>query len=101
MNAREQARAVFSTPDGQDYLMRIIKDFGLLREVHTTEEIEVRNAGLRILRSIGLLDEGMVRELLRVFFSMNVTKMETEETERNIERINNMLDGIIPSGKKI
>lgn len=96
MTEREEARKVFSTPEGQDYLIRLLKGMYVFDEVHDADQIASRNAGMRILKSLGMLDTGRIRLLVKYFFTLDVDRIEEEETRRNMERINSLLDGINP-----
>lgn len=93
---RERQREIFRSKDGQEYLLSLLSGMGLFKELHTTEEIEVRNAGIRILRSLGLLEPYAIRMLLSHFMSLDISGIEKKVSEKNVQKAMDYLEGMFP-----
>lgn len=99
MNEREQARRIFRTPEGQDYLIRLLSGMHVFDMTLSEKDLGERNAGMRILKTLGLLDETNIRRLIKHFFSLDIDSIEKKEAEANVKKAMDYLGGIIPGVK--
>lgn len=99
MNEREQARAIFRSQEGQDYLIRLLTGMHVFDSSLTEKDLAERNAGMRILKSLGLLDESNIRRLIKHFFTLDIDAIEKKEAAANVKKAMDYLGGIIPEAK--
>lgn len=79
--SREKVRKVYSSKEGQDELFNLFHDFGLFRCI-STEELDARNRMILKAEELGMLDEDVIREFIRYFFSLPLREMEARKVEK-------------------
>lgn len=77
---RDRVRSVYATENGQKELFNLILDCGLL-EVIGDERLSTRNWAIKKLEEIGLLDENVVREMIKHYFDSNPRVSEMYEAK--------------------
>ena len=80
--SREKVRKVYSSKEGQDELFNLFHDFGLFRCIRP-EELDARNRMILKAEELGMLDEDIIRELIRYFFSLPLREMEARKVKES------------------
>ncbi len=85
---RERVRSVYATENGQKELFNLLLDCGLL-EVITVDRLATRNWAVKKLEEIGLLDEVVIRRLIKDYFDSNPSSKEVNEMRSYEEKTSN------------
>lgn len=78
---RERVRSVYATENGQKELFNLILDCGLL-EVIDSDRLATRNWAIKKLEEIGILDENVIRGLIKSYFESNPRVSEMYESKQ-------------------
>ena len=77
---RDRVRSVYATENGQKELFNLLLDCGLL-EVIGEERLATRNWAVKKLEEIGILDENVIRGMIKTYFESNPRVNETYESK--------------------
>ena len=77
---RERVRRVYSTPDGQKELFNMILDCGLLQVIDESR-LSTRNYAIKKLEEMGILDERVVKNLIKAYFESSPAVEERIESK--------------------
>lgn len=81
---RKEMIEFYGTPKGQKMLFALLADHGLFRDIRP-EELELRREGLRIADAIGLLNPKYLKEMLRYFFTLDLSEhIRLDEEEKKL-----------------
>ncbi len=78
---RERVRSVYATENGQKELFNLLLDCGLL-EVITADRLATRNWAVKKLGEIGILDENVIRDMIKTYFESNPRVSEMYESKQ-------------------
>lgn len=78
---RERVRSVYATENGQKELFNLILDCGLF-EVIDSDRLATRNWAIKKLEEIGILDEDVIRGLIKSYFDSNPRVNEMYESQQ-------------------
>ena len=81
---RKRVRSVYSTQEGQQELFNIIYDCGLLSPI-TSEQLACRNWAVKKLQEMGILDESVIKRLIKEYFESRPELSEVSE-QRQYEK---------------
>lgn len=81
---RKRVRSVYSTTEGQQELFNIIFDCGLLEPI-TGEQLACRNWAVKKLQEMGMLDEVVIKRLIKEYFESRPELYELSE-QREYEK---------------
>ena len=76
---RDRVRGVYSSEDGQKELFNLILDCGLLETIDESR-LATRNYAIKKLEEIGILDENVIRGLIKSYFTSNPRIWELVES---------------------
>lgn len=99
MTALEEKISVYSTENGRKTLLNLLEDLGTFRQVTTPGEVALRNEGIKIMDELGMLEKDVLKQMLDVFFSMDLRKMLKERDTARNTALKEYFGGLIPPGR--
>ncbi len=78
---RDRVRSVYATENGQKELFNLLLDCGLL-SVIDGERLATRNWAVKKLEEIGILDENVIRGMIKSYFDSNPRVNEMYEAKQ-------------------
>ena len=88
---RDRVRGVYSSEDGQKELFNLILDCGLLETIDESR-LATRNYAIKKLEEIGILDENVIRGLIKSYFTGNPRIWELVESNSYAKQISENTD---------
>lgn len=77
---RERVRRVYSTSDGQKELFNMILDCGILQVIDESR-LATRNYAIKKLEEMGILDERVIKNLIKAYFESSPAVEERIESK--------------------
>ena len=81
---RMRVRSVYSTPEGRQELFNLILDSGLLEPIGA-DRLAMRNYAIKKLQEMGMLDEAVIKGILRSWLNSSPEVSEAKRMNRKSE----------------
>lgn len=88
---RDRVRCVYSSPEGQKELFNLILDCGLLETIDESR-LATRNFAIKKMEEIGILDENVIRGLIKSYFESNPRIWELVESNSYAKQVSERAD---------